>query len=141
MWYKNHIEAVYVIEGDGELEGISNRKTHHLYLDTVYTFNSHEFHIVRPKTDVRMVCQSNLDGLINKWVRRNLAHPFVSCDRRSCIKCTAWSDQGSTGSGCSGVTTLRLPPSTATPTVPFSAIRQTPSLDCSVYLPDSPVPV
>lgn len=59
MWYKNHIEAVYVIEGEGELEDLVNHRTYRLSPGTLYTLNGHERHIVRPKTDVRMVCVFN----------------------------------------------------------------------------------
>lgn len=59
MWYKNHVEAVYVIEGEGELEDLVNGKTHHLSPGTLYLLNGHERHTVRPKTDVRMVCVFN----------------------------------------------------------------------------------
>lgn len=59
MWYKNHVEAVYVIEGEGELEDLVNGETHRLSPGTLYLLNGHEQHIVRPKTDVRMVCVFN----------------------------------------------------------------------------------
>jgi L-ectoine synthase len=59
MWYKNHVEAVYVIEGEGELEDVVNGQKHRLSPGTLYLLNGHERHIVRPKTDVRMVCVFN----------------------------------------------------------------------------------
>ncbi len=59
MWYKNHIEAVYCIEGEGELEDLVNGKTYQLAPGTLYVLNGNERHIVRPKTDVRMVCVFN----------------------------------------------------------------------------------
>ena len=59
MWYKNHIEAVYCVEGDGELEDLVNGRRYPLSPGTLYVLNGHERHIVRPKTDVRMVCVFN----------------------------------------------------------------------------------
>ena len=59
MWYKNHIEAVYCIEGEGELEDLVNGKTYQLSPGTLYVLNGNERHIVRPNTDVRMVCVFN----------------------------------------------------------------------------------
>lgn len=59
MWYKNHIEAVYCIEGEGQLEDLANGKTYQLSPGTLYVLNGNERHIVRPKTDVRMVCVFN----------------------------------------------------------------------------------
>ena len=59
MWYKNHIEAVYCIEGEGQLDDLVNGKTYQLSPGTLYVLNGNERHIVRPKTDVRMVCVFN----------------------------------------------------------------------------------
>jgi L-ectoine synthase len=59
MWYKNHIEAVYCIEGEGELEDLSNGRVYSLKPGTLYTLNGHEKHRVRPKTDLRMICVFN----------------------------------------------------------------------------------
>jgi L-ectoine synthase len=59
MWYKNHVEAVYCIEGHGELEDLVSGRKHQLSPGTLYVLNGHERHVVRPKTDVRMVCVFN----------------------------------------------------------------------------------
>ena len=59
MWYKNHVEAVYCIEGQGELEDLVSGRKHQLSPGTLYVLNGHERHVVRPKTDVRMVCVFN----------------------------------------------------------------------------------
>lgn len=59
MWYKNHVEAVYCIEGNGELEDLENKQVYQLEPGTLYVLNGNEQHIVRPKTDLRMVCVFN----------------------------------------------------------------------------------
>ena len=59
MWYKNHIEAVYCIEGEGQLESLEDGQVYALRPGTLYVLNKHDKHIVRPKTDVRMVCVFN----------------------------------------------------------------------------------
>lgn len=59
MWYKNHIEAVYCIEGEGEIETLSDGKVYPIKPGTLYLLNDHDKHQVRPKTDVRMVCVFN----------------------------------------------------------------------------------
>src|SRR6056297_3203615 len=56
MWYKNHIEAVYVIEGHGEIEDLASGTVHELKPGTLYVLNNADKHQVRPKSDVRMVC-------------------------------------------------------------------------------------
>lgn len=59
MWYKNHIEAVYCIEGEGEIETLADGKVYPIKPGTLYLLNDHDKHQVRPKTDVRMVCVFN----------------------------------------------------------------------------------
>ncbi|MEX2430906.1 MAG: ectoine synthase [Dehalococcoidia bacterium] len=59
MWYKNHQEAVYCIGGEGELEDLVANKTYQISPGTVYALDGHERHILRAKTDLRMVCVFN----------------------------------------------------------------------------------
>jgi len=59
MWYANHIEAVYVIEGEGELVDEDTGEKHRLEPGTLYLLDGHEHHIVRPQTDLRTVCVFN----------------------------------------------------------------------------------
>ncbi|MDA8206406.1 MAG: ectoine synthase [Thermaerobacter sp.] len=59
MWYKNHIEAVYCIEGEGEIEDLTTGTVHRIAPGTLYLLNNHDKHRVRPKTDLRMVCVFN----------------------------------------------------------------------------------
>lgn len=59
FWYKNHIEAVYCIEGEGEVETLEDGTVYKLKPGTLYTLNGHEKHQVRAKKDLRMVCVFN----------------------------------------------------------------------------------
>ncbi|GAB3064648.1 ectoine synthase [Virgibacillus ainsalahensis] len=59
FWYKNHIEAVYVIEGEGQIEEVENGKMHDLRPGTLYLLNDHDKHKVHAKTQLRMVCVFN----------------------------------------------------------------------------------
>jgi L-ectoine synthase len=59
FWYKNHQEAVYCIEGEGELEDITNGVTYTIKAGTMYALDGHEKHWLRAKTDMRMVCVFN----------------------------------------------------------------------------------
>jgi L-ectoine synthase len=56
MWYKHHLEAVYCIDGEGEVEDLSTGVIHRLEPGTLYALNDHDKHIVRAKTDIRTVC-------------------------------------------------------------------------------------
>ncbi|MBP1157234.1 MULTISPECIES: ectoine synthase [unclassified Paenibacillus] len=58
IWYKNHVEAVYCIEGEGEIEVIGGQ-TYPIRPGTLYALDEHEKHYLRGKTDMRMVCVFN----------------------------------------------------------------------------------
>lgn len=59
IWYQNHIEAVYCIEGQGEVVLTQSGKIHPISAGTLYTLNGHERHLLRAKTDMRMICVFN----------------------------------------------------------------------------------
>ena len=53
FWYANHIEAVFVYEGEGEVEDKATGEVHQLKPGTVYMLNNHDKHQVRPRTQMR----------------------------------------------------------------------------------------
>lgn len=59
MWYRNHVEAVYCIEGTGELEDIDHGTVHQIGPGTMYALDGHEKHRLRAHTSLRMVCVFN----------------------------------------------------------------------------------
>lgn len=59
MWYKNHFEAVYCIEGEGTLVDLATGEEHRLSPGTMYALNEHDRHVVKAETDLRMVCVFN----------------------------------------------------------------------------------
>lgn len=59
IWYKHHLEAVYCIEGEGELEDLTTGEKHTLCPGTMYALNENEKHILRTKIGLRMVCVFN----------------------------------------------------------------------------------
>ena len=56
LWYKNHIEANYVIEGEGTVEDLATGAVHELRPGTMYVLDKHDRHRFRSKTQVRMIC-------------------------------------------------------------------------------------
>jgi len=56
IWYANHLEAVYCVAGEGEIEDLDNGKTHRITAGTFYALNGHERHNLRANTDLRMIC-------------------------------------------------------------------------------------
>ena len=59
FWYKYHQEAVYCIEGEGEIEDLTNGKVYPIKPGTMYALDGHEKHCLRAKTQMRMVCVFN----------------------------------------------------------------------------------
>lgn len=59
FWYANHIEAVFVTEGEGEVYDKDNDVTYTLAPGSIYVLNGNEKHQVRPKTLMKTVCVFN----------------------------------------------------------------------------------
>lgn len=59
IWYKNHLEAVYCIEGSGEIELVENGKVYPIQKGTMYALDGNEKHYLRANEDMRMVCVFN----------------------------------------------------------------------------------
>ncbi|MGD8710561.1 MAG: ectoine synthase [Ectothiorhodospiraceae bacterium] len=56
MQYKNHFETVYCIEGEGEIEDLSEGGTHAIRPGTLYSLTNHQEHVLRAHTELRLVC-------------------------------------------------------------------------------------
>lgn len=60
IWYQNHLETVYCIEGDGEIETLSDNKVYQLEPGVLYALDQNDEHMLRGGSkDMRMVCVFN----------------------------------------------------------------------------------
>jgi len=59
IWYANHLEAVYCIEGEGEIELVDSGEVFPLRSGTMYALDGHEKHYLRAHTELRAVCVFN----------------------------------------------------------------------------------
>lgn len=59
IWYKNHVEAVYCIEGEGEVELVDDNSVYEIIPGTLYVLNKHEKHLLRARKRMRLVCVFN----------------------------------------------------------------------------------
>jgi quercetin dioxygenase-like cupin family protein len=59
LWYKNHIEANLILEGEAEVENLGTGKKYSLKPGSMYVLDGHEKHVFRSKTRVRLVCVFN----------------------------------------------------------------------------------
>lgn len=56
LWYKNHIEANYVIEGTGELTDLETGQTYPVAPGFMYTLDHHDRHQMHTHTEMRIIC-------------------------------------------------------------------------------------
>jgi L-ectoine synthase len=59
MEYRNHLEAVYGVSGEGEIEETQNGKIHQIRPGTIYALDKHDKHILRARTELKLVCVFN----------------------------------------------------------------------------------
>ena len=59
MRYLNHLEAVYCIAGDGEIEVLPEGPCYPIAPGTLYALDGHERHVLRAHSELRMVCVFN----------------------------------------------------------------------------------
>jgi L-ectoine synthase len=59
MHYTNHLEAVFIMSGEGTIEDLGTGHVHELKPGVLYALDQHDRHIVRPRTDVVTACVFN----------------------------------------------------------------------------------
>jgi len=59
MHYKNHLESVFVLSGEGTIEDLATGEIHDLKPGALYALNANDRHVVRPCTDIVTACVFN----------------------------------------------------------------------------------
>ena len=59
MHYKNHLEAVYCIDGEGSIEDLATGETHQIRPGVIYALDQHDKHILRATKAMTMACAFN----------------------------------------------------------------------------------
>jgi L-ectoine synthase len=59
MWYRNHVEAVYCIQGEGEVVDLDTGTSHPIRPGTMYALDQNDKHILKAFTELRMICVFN----------------------------------------------------------------------------------
>lgn len=78
FWYANHIEAVFVVSGEGELENKETGEVHQLSAGALYLLDGHEHHQLRPKTEMKTVCVFNPPVTGREVHDKNGVYPLVT---------------------------------------------------------------
>lgn len=55
-WYRNHLESVYCIEGEGTLEDLANGEVYEIKPGTLYALDKHDRHRLKVKSRMRVIC-------------------------------------------------------------------------------------
>lgn len=59
MHYQNHLESVYCISGEGEVETLADGNKYPIKPGTIYMLDQHDKHILRAFTEMKMACVFN----------------------------------------------------------------------------------
>ncbi len=59
IWYKNHLEAVFCVAGEGEIETVPQGAIHPIRPGVMYALDQHDRHVLRAHTEMRMLCVFN----------------------------------------------------------------------------------
>lgn len=56
MQYRHHVEAVFCVEGEGEVEVLETGVKYPVLPGMMYALDQHERHILRAKTQLQLIC-------------------------------------------------------------------------------------
>ena len=60
IWYQNHLESVYCISGEGEIETLADGKIYPITPGTLYILDKHDEHQLRGgTTEMKLACVFN----------------------------------------------------------------------------------
>lgn len=57
--YQNHLETVYCISGEGEVETVADGKIYPITPGTVYILDKHDKHLLRASKEMQLACVFN----------------------------------------------------------------------------------
>ncbi|WP_237055514.1 ectoine synthase [Microbulbifer sediminum] len=59
LHYQNHLESVYCMSGEGEVETVEDGKVYPITPGTIYILDKNDKHILRAKKEMKMACVFN----------------------------------------------------------------------------------
>ena len=78
IWYQNHLESVYCIQGEGEVVTLKDNKVHPISENTLYALDKNDEHLLRATTEMRMVCVFNPPITGKETHDENGVYPLVN---------------------------------------------------------------
>jgi L-ectoine synthase len=77
MQYKNHLEAVYCVKGEGKITALKSGKTWHIQPGTMYALNENDKHILSGITEMTVLCVFNPPVTGNETHDADGSYPLV----------------------------------------------------------------
>ena len=59
IWYQHHLEAVFCVAGEGEVEMVPDGTRHPIRPGMMYALDQHDRHVLHAHTEMRMLCVFN----------------------------------------------------------------------------------
>lgn len=59
LHYQNHLESVYCISGEGEIESLEDGSKHSITPGTIYILDKHDRHMLRAFKEIQFACVFN----------------------------------------------------------------------------------
>jgi L-ectoine synthase len=59
LHYKNHLESVYCISGEGSIIDLATNEEHQIKPGTIYALDKNDKHILKAKTQIEFACVFN----------------------------------------------------------------------------------
>ncbi|KAA0875177.1 ectoine synthase [Nitrincola tapanii] len=59
IWYQNHLESVYCMSGEGEIETLADGRIYPIEPGVLYILDQHDEHLLRAKSEMKMACVFN----------------------------------------------------------------------------------
>jgi L-ectoine synthase len=59
LHYQHHLESVYCISGEGEVQNLQDGKTHLIVPGVIYILDQHDKHVLRARSQMKMACVFN----------------------------------------------------------------------------------
>lgn len=81
MWYRNHLEAVYCVEGRGHILDLATGEVHQIAPGTLYALNDNDRHTLHAETDLRMICVFNPPLVGPETHDEEGAYPLLTLDK------------------------------------------------------------
>ncbi|WP_111977090.1 ectoine synthase [Algibacillus agarilyticus] len=78
MHYQNHLESVYCMSGEGEVETLADGVKHPIKPGTIYILDKHDKHVLRAFSEMTMACVFNPPVIGNETHNAEGAYELVA---------------------------------------------------------------